>query len=71
MANHLITLKFLAAIDPKTRDEILGAAAKHYGITLAQALEEVSQEGAEQLLEYLTGPVREATGLLMRWHGCA
>lgn len=62
---------FLAATDPATRTEILAAIAAHYGITEAEALEEVTSPDAEHLLDYLTGSTRTATSLLMKRHGLA
>lgn len=63
------TAKFLAVIDAKTKAEILNNIAKHYGITVEQALAEVTDEEAEHLLDYVTGPVRTATSVLMQRHG--
>ena len=67
--NHQINKAFLTSIDFKTRMQILTAISLHYGITQAQAFEEVTDEGAEHLLDYLTGSVRTATSLLMKRHG--
>lgn len=71
MTNQATNQKFLAASDAKTRAEILASVAKHYGITEAEAFEEVTHEEAEHLLDYLTGAVRVATSVLMRRHGFA
>jgi hypothetical protein len=70
-APHIITKSFLAATDAKTKTEILTAIAKHYGITQSEALEEVTDEDAEHLLDYLTGNIRTATSLLMKRHNLA
>jgi hypothetical protein len=69
VANNTINLQFFALTDAKTSDEILSAVASHYGITKAEALEEVSNDEAEHLLDYLTGAIRTATSILMRRHG--
>lgn len=61
--------KFLASIDAKTKAEILSNIAGHYGITAAQAFDEVSDSDAFHLCEYVTGPARAATSLLMKRHG--
>jgi hypothetical protein len=66
-----ITRKFLSGVDSKTRDDILTAVANHYGITQAEALEEITGDEAEQLLDYLTGVIRTATSVLMQGHGLA
>lgn len=71
MTNQTTNQKFLSATDAKTRDEVLNAIAKHYGITKNEALEEVTHEESEHLLDYLTGSVRTATSVLMQRHGLA
>ena len=71
MSNATVTKTFLGVIDAKTRKEVLGNIATHYGITPAEALEEVTDPEAEHLLDYLTGPVRTATSLLMKRHALA
>ena len=68
MNNATINKTFLGVTDAKTRNEILGNIAAHYGITQAEAMEEVTDPEAEHLLDYLTGPVRTATSLLMKRH---
>lgn len=60
---------FLNAIDAKTKAAILENIAKHYGITSQEAYEEVTDEEAENLLEYVTCPERAATSILMQKHG--
>ena len=69
--NAAITKAFFAATDAKTKTEILAAIAKHYGISQSEALEEVTDDEAESLLDYLTGSVRTATSLLIKRHGIA
>ena len=69
MTNATINSRFLAATDTKTRGQILGAIAKHYGITADQAFNEVIDEDAEHLLDYLTEPVRSAARVVMARHG--
>lgn len=70
MVNAHINSQFLFAIDAKTRAAVLENIAAHYGISAMEALEEVTNEESEHLLEYVTGPERAATGLLMNIHGC-
>jgi predicted DsbA family dithiol-disulfide isomerase len=69
--NAAITKAFFAATDAKTQSEILASIAKHYGISKSEALEEVTDDEAESLLDYLTGSIRTATSLLMKRHGIA
>jgi hypothetical protein len=66
MSNHLTTIAFFAAADARIKIDILEAIAKHYGISEAEALEEVTHPAAEHLLDYLTGSIRTATSLLMK-----
>lgn len=61
---------FLNAIDAKTKAAILENIAKNYGITSEEAYEEVTDAEAEHLLDYVTGPERAATSVLMQKHGC-
>jgi hypothetical protein len=68
MKNNEINKKFLSLTDANVRDEVLSHIANHYRITKEEALEEISDEEAEHLLDYLSGPVRTATSLLMRRH---
>lgn len=60
---------FLYSIDEVPRKVILGAIAKHYRIATEEALKEVSDKEAENLLDYLTGEVRLATSILMKQKG--
>lgn len=71
MQNHVRNHAFLNVTDSKARAAILGAIANHYGITPEAAKAEVTGEGCEHLLEYLTGSIRAATHLLMKRHGLA
>ena len=61
--------EFFAAIDAKTKSEILDNIAENYGITAAEAFAEVTGSDAEHLLDYVTGSVRLATSALMQRHG--
>ena len=71
MKNAKINMAFLKAIDADTREAIIRNIARHYGITKEMVLLELSDEEAEPLLDYLTGPVRTATSALMQrmWRG--
>ena len=61
-----ITARFLNAIDPRTKDAILNSIASHYGISQADAYEEVTDDEAEHLLDYLVEPMRSATSVIMQ-----
>lgn len=61
--------KFLAVIDSATRDEILAGIGKHYGLNAKAAYDEVANESAEHLLDYLVEPQRTAASALMQRHG--
>lgn len=69
MATTNNTAKFLAVIDAKTKAAILGNIANHYGITADEAYAEVTDPDAEHLLDYVTGPARQAASVLMQRHG--
>ena len=69
MTNAQTNAKFLTATDGKTRAEVLENIAAHYGITQAEALREVTDEEAEHLLDYVTGPMRGAVSVLMQRRG--
>lgn len=62
----MTTLAFLNVIDPETRKDILTNIAEHYGITLSQAYDEITEPDAEHLLDYVTGPMRAAVSVLMQ-----
>lgn len=69
LTNAQITAAFLAATDAKAKAAILDNIAQHYGITAAEAFDEVTGEGAEHLLDYVTGPERAAARVLMQRRG--
>lgn len=71
MSNGQKTMAFFSSIDFKTQGAILAAIATHYGISSVEAFEEVTDNEAEHLLDYLTNEVRTATRLLMKRHGFA
>jgi len=66
-----ITARFFAITDAATKSSILACVANQYGISQAEAEAEVLDSEAESLLDYLTGPVRAATSLLMKRHELA
>lgn len=71
MTNAEITRKFFGLTDRRTINKILDKIAAHYGITRMEAMNEVMDDEAESLLDYVTGAERTATSLLMKRHGLA
>ncbi len=67
--NATTTKKFFSLTDAATRMDILKNIAAHYGISTDEALAEVTDDEAESLLDYVTGPMRHATLALYRRHG--
>lgn len=63
------TTAFLNKINAKTKTLILENIANHYGISINEAYDEVTDEEAEHLLDYVTGSERAATSVLMQKHG--
>ena len=71
MNNAEINRAFLAATDAKTKTAILESIAKHYGISQQNAFDEVVDDGAGHLLDYLVEPTRSAVSVLMQRHRLA
>lgn len=71
MTNAAKTRKFFNLTTRATVNMILDNIAGHYGITRAAALAEVLHDEAESLLDYVTGPERDATHVLMKKHNLA
>ena len=69
MSNAEINKKFLAAVDAKSKDMILSAIAKHYGITPAEMYDELIDVDAENVLDYMVEPERSAAYVLYQRHG--
>lgn len=61
--------QFLALVDADSKAAILKTIADHYGCTVEEAYSQVIDEEAEHLLEYIVGPQRAATSVLMQRHG--
>jgi Mg/Co/Ni transporter MgtE len=64
-----INTQFLNKLDNQTKSDIVNSMAKHYGITMQEALDELQGDEAEHILDYLMEPVRSATSVLMQKHG--
>jgi uncharacterized phage-associated protein len=69
MTNGAKTKSFLETVNRETKDDIINNIASHYGITAAQALEDVTDDEAEHLLDYVTGPLRTGVSVFMRMYG--
>jgi hypothetical protein len=69
MTNAEINKKFLAAVDAKSKDMILSAIAKHYGISPAEMYDELIDADAENVLDYMVEPERSAAYVLYQRHG--
>ena len=57
------TVAFLSALDAKTKNEILSNIANHYGISKQEAFEEITDEDAECIMDYVTGSIRPTVSL--------
>ena len=66
MTNSNFTIAFLNSTDLKTKNEILSNIANHYGISNQEAYEEVTDEEAESLIDYVTGNIRSAVSVLIQ-----
>jgi hypothetical protein len=66
MTNGFMTVVFLESIDKKTKNEILKNISLNYGISVNAAYLEVTHDESENLLDYVTGPERLATSLMMK-----
>ena len=64
-----INTQFLAVLDPVTKSNIVANIARNYGISMQEALQELQDDEAEHILDYLQEPVRSATKVLMQRHG--
>lgn len=70
MTNSEKNITFLNLIDSETKAAILENIANHYQIDIQRAFDEVTHEKAEHLLDYVTGPQRNATYVLMQKYHC-
>ena len=66
MKKGKVTNLFLKAVDLKTKNAILTNIANHYGITVNEAFEEITDSEAESLLDYVTGTTRAAVSLYFK-----
>jgi hypothetical protein len=61
-----MTKNFLNSLSLNTKNEILVNIANHYGINTQQAYDEVTDEDAEDLIDYVTGETRKLVSLLIQ-----
>jgi DNA-binding phage protein len=71
MANNEINAQFLKAIGSIAASMILNAIAKHYGVSEDDIRKELTGDGAENILDYMTGSERSAAHVLYQKHGFA
>jgi hypothetical protein len=64
--NGKINEAFLMTLDGKVYQEIIGSMARHYGISIDEATDELINEDAENILEYLQGAYRTACSVLFQ-----
>lgn len=63
MTNSEITKAFLLNIDTKTANLIVDNIAGHYGITTDEVFDEIYDQEAESLMDYVTGEIRPVVSL--------
>ena len=71
MSNKEINTKFLEAIGWIAASMILNSIAKHYGSSVEIIREEVTGNGAQNILDYMIEPERSAAYVLYQKHGFA
>ena len=64
--NGKINKLFLLTLDQRLYNEIVGSMANHYGISINEAADELFDEEAENILEYLQGNIRSACNVLFQ-----
>ena len=69
MTNGEVTRLFFAAIGKKATAFILTNIADHYGISQADARDEITSDESESLLDYVTGATRAATSVMLQGLG--
>ena len=68
MKKNDINRSFLSLVDEKTKLEILSSIAKDYGASNDEVYQELVNEEAELMLDYMLEPCRSATYILMQRH---
>lgn len=64
MTTQNLNIAFLNSLDLGTKNEILLNIANHYGINIDEAKEEVTDLECENIMDYITGNIRQAMSLL-------
>lgn len=64
LTNQRINMNFLLVVDLDIGELVLKNIAANYGISVQEAFDEVIDEHAEHLLDYLTGSTRDTIVLL-------
>ena len=64
-----VTRAFFRLTTAQVERELLANIATHYGISPDEAFDEVTNDDAEDLLDYITGDARNAAYVLMQRHG--
>lgn len=65
MNNQQKNIEFFDLAHDQIKSDVLENIASHYCITQEEALKQVTDEGAEHLLDYITGPRRRGIYLVM------
>ena len=64
--NGKINEAFLYTLHGNVYQEIVGSMARHYGISIDEATDELIDDDAENILEYLQGTYRTACRVLFQ-----
>ena len=64
MKNSEITKAFLSSLDKATANAIIYNIANHYDITTNEVFDELYDDEAENLMDYITGDIRPAVSLI-------
>lgn len=64
MTNSEITKEFLLNTDTKTANVIVNNISAHYGITTDEVFDEIYNEDAQSLMDYITGDIRKTVSLI-------
>lgn len=64
MTNSQINQAFLSSTTSEMKSIILNNISNHYAISTAEVLDELFDEEAENLMDYITGPNRSAISVV-------
>lgn len=68
MQNNERNKLFLETIDAAAKTEIVESIAGHYGTDAESIIQELTDEEAEHILDYMVEPQRSAASVLMQKH---